>query len=114
MFHIYVATACSKCFSCFSLYVAASCFILQVANLDVSCILLHTCCKCVFQMFHLLSDICYIQIFFVLQLFYAIRPGTSSGEQNGRAARRGLADSGVVVRLRWGRARPQLLILALE
>jgi hypothetical protein len=58
---------CNSMFQIFQLfqsYVVASGFMLQVVNLDVSCVS-HTCCKCVFQMFHLLSDVCCIQIFFM-------------------------------------------------
>jgi hypothetical protein len=61
-------------FQLFQSYVAASGFMLQVTNLDVSYVL-HICCKCVFQMFQLLSDICCNQMFFMLQVFYVVRPG---------------------------------------
>ena len=37
-------------------------------NLDVSYVS-HTCCKCTFQMFQLFSDVCYIQMFFMLKCF---------------------------------------------
>jgi hypothetical protein len=93
---------------------------LPIAILDVSCVS-HTCCKCMFQMFHLFSDVRCIQMFFMLQVFYVVRPGVSRGRADlacnalggwwTRAM--GPADGGVVV-LWSGRACPQLLIRAPE
>jgi hypothetical protein len=55
-------------------------------------------------MFHLFLDVCCIQMFFMLQVFYVVRPRGS----------RGPADRGAAVRARWGCAHPRPLIPAPE
>jgi hypothetical protein len=102
MFRIYVATVCSKCFSRSSLIMqqVVSCCKLQIwMFLCVS----HTYYKCVFQMFHLLSDVCCIQMFYMLQVFYVVRLGVSG---LGAQCARGPTDGGAAVRARLGHARP--------
>ena len=46
-------------------------------------------------------DVCCIQMFFILQVFYVVRPGASRGPMDGaRGAPGGSADRGVAVRAR--------------
>ena len=66
MFYTYVAIVCSKCFNCFSLYVAISVFMLQVASV------LSGCCIYFIHMLQVhvpnvsfASDLCCIQVFHV-------------------------------------------------
>jgi hypothetical protein len=95
----------------FQSYVAASGFMLQVAI--VGCFLCSThMLKCVFEMFHLFSCVCWIQMFLMLQVFYVVRLGRAEDERIGRATRWGPADGGATV-LWWGQARG-VLILASE
>jgi hypothetical protein len=68
-------------------------------NMDVSCVS-QTCRKCVFQMFHLLLNVCCIQIFFMLQVFYVVQPGAS-----------GVGTRPVTVVLRSGCAKGVLVLL---
>ena len=57
----HVASMCFKCFICFR-------SILQVFHTDVAkvdrdvtyvAMVVHVCCKCIFQMFYLFSNVCY-------------------------------------------------------
>jgi hypothetical protein len=52
--YIYVVIVFSKCFGCF--YLDVVCFYLDVAYVAVA---IHLCCKYMFQIFHLFSDVCY-------------------------------------------------------
>jgi hypothetical protein len=77
-----------KYFSCFSLMLqqVVSCCKLQVSFfLDVSYVP-HTRCKCVFQVFHLFSDVCCIQFFHVVSVLCCVRPGASRGQEDGARA----------------------------
>jgi hypothetical protein len=66
MFHKYVATVSLKCFICFSLYVAASVFMLQVFYLDIAYVS-HIRCKCMLHMVNL------FQKYVVFKCFYVVR-----------------------------------------
>jgi hypothetical protein len=91
----HVAAVCSKCFSSLSLMLQ------QVVS----------CCKRVFQMFHLLSGVCCIQMFFYVA---SVLCCTARGERTGRAECWG-ADGRSrwgwrMVVLRSGRARGMLVL----
>ena len=104
MFHTYVTTIYSKCFNCFSLMLQQVVFMFQVFY-DILCVS-HSCCKCMFQIFHLFLVLC-CKCF---MLFGRGEPevgggarGALGGWQMGALGR----GTGVLqVKARWRRARP--------
>jgi hypothetical protein len=124
MFHTYVVRVCLKCFSCFSLYIAISVFMLHVASVLSGCCIYFTnilqmyvsnisstldlCC---IQVFHVASVLC-LRSRYVQRVMRARpkRQGKGAASRRlamGRAARLGSCGQGVLVRILTPRSRPR-------